>query len=169
MLCFLSAKWSKPEVSACSWQPVLLRLLTARWVLSLMFDIVWLFPLLSSLPPSFLQSHPHVPASLKGRSLPKRMHLSPHLLYAATRIKRNTIAFTHTHTGDARSHSQSRHNSMCPHSNTCPDGNEVKAKKQQADFRLVRGEAGHFLTCLSLHIIRWKSTLEGREQLSLAL
>lgn len=43
---------------------------------------------------------------------------------------------------------------------------EVKEKKQQADFRLVRrGERGRFLTLLLPHIIRWNClTAHWREE-----
>lgn len=47
----------------------------------LSFHCLSLLPLLSPLLPV---TYPHVPASLKGTSQPKLMHLGPHLLYGAS-------------------------------------------------------------------------------------
>lgn len=132
VLCFLSVKWSKPEASACSWQPAVLRLLTAKWVLSLVFDIVWLFPVLSSLyfcNPTHVYRH-HSREDLRQNECT----LAPTYCTPPPGPK-GTQSRSRIHTGDARSHdSQSRRDSMCRHSNTCPDGNWGQSKETTGWF-----------------------------------
>lgn len=140
-----------------------------------MSDIILPFPLLSLPSPSsrlfslFALTHPHVPASLKGTSQPRLMHLGPHLLYGASEAKMNTIPFTHTHRRYTPTHTHghttpapgmTQHTPIETHALIVI---EVKEKKQRADFCLVR-ERGLFPPILLLHILRWNCLTAHRRQ-----
>ena len=122
---------------------------------------------LRSCPTSFFCFLPSLSPPALLSSQPGLKHLGPHRLHGASQANINTIPVTHTHTHTQEHTHLTPRAAMTQHAPTVTRALiviEVKEKKQQADFRRVRGGKEVFSTRPLPHSFRWDCLAAHRRQ-----